>query len=300
MWPFPTIVAHRGGGTLAPENTLAAIRHGMALGFRAIEFDTMLARDGVPVLLHDLQLGRTVRGEGGPLDFDSSALRRMDAGSWFGPAYAGEPVPLLAEVLVFCRDHGVWMNVEIKPIPGYERETGRLVAGMVAAVYASELAVYEAALPAANLTAAARAAAYGGAERRFHGGEVRALAMSPAPVDLAPLLARLPVLSSFSHEALDAAALAAPLLPRGFLMDRLTTDWRARTEDLGAMAVHTNHKHLTPDAAAEIKAAGYGLFCYTVNEPARAAEILGWGVDGFCTDRLDLIGPDFPAGADGR
>ena len=39
--------------------------------------------------------------------------------------------------------------------------------------------------------------------------------------------------------------------------------------------------------------AGFGLFCYTVNEPTRAAELLEWGVEAFCTDRIDLIGPDF-------
>jgi glycerophosphoryl diester phosphodiesterase len=62
---------------------------------------------------------------------------------------------------------------------------------------------------------------------------------------------------------------------------------------LGAIALHTNHKHLTPVQAQTIKDAGVGLFCYTVNEPERAREILSWGVDAFCTDRIDLIGPDF-------
>ena len=52
-WPYPRIVAHRGGGRLAPENTLAAIRLGAALGFRGVEFDVMLAGDGTPVLMHD-------------------------------------------------------------------------------------------------------------------------------------------------------------------------------------------------------------------------------------------------------
>ena len=59
------------------------------------------------------------------------------------------------------------------------------------------------------------------------------------------------------------------------------------------MAIHTNHKYLTPEQAKAVKAAGLGLFCYTVNTPERAREILSLGVDGFCTDRIDLIGPDF-------
>jgi glycerophosphoryl diester phosphodiesterase len=64
MWIYPKVVAHRGGGTLAPENTLAGLKRGMQAGFRAIEFDVMLARDGVPVLMHDPDFGRTVKGEG--------------------------------------------------------------------------------------------------------------------------------------------------------------------------------------------------------------------------------------------
>ena len=48
---------------------------------------------------------------------------------------------------------------------------------------------------------------------------------------------------------------------------------------------------LTRAQAAEVKAAGFGLFCYTVNTPERGRELFGWGVDGLCTDRIDLIGP---------
>ena len=45
--------------------------------------------------------------------------------------------------------------------------------------------------------------------------------------------------------------------------------------------------------ARAVKEAGYGLFCYTVNDAGRARELLAWGVDAFCTDRIDLIHPDF-------
>ncbi|MEG0044205.1 MAG: glycerophosphodiester phosphodiesterase family protein, partial [Massilia sp.] len=136
MWPWPRILAHRAGGTLAPENTVAGLRCGMAAGFRAIEFDVMLARDGVPVVLHDPGLGRTVRGSGSVFEHDALDLAAMDAGSWFGPAFAGEPVPLFDAFARLCMAHGIWMNIEIKPAPGYERETGRVVAQMTAALFA--------------------------------------------------------------------------------------------------------------------------------------------------------------------
>lgn len=249
MWPYPRILAHRGGGTLAPENTLAGLRRGMAAGFRAIEFDVMLARDGVPVVLHDPDLGRTVAGTGSVADVDARDLATRDAGAWFGPDYAGEPVPLFVEFAQFCKAHGVWMNIEIKPVPGHDAQTGAVVARLAAALFADELA----------------------------SGRV----------------ARAPLLSSFSAAALEAARQAAPELPRAWLTPSLPSDWERRARALGVVAIHTDHKRLTAARAAAVKAAGFGLFCYTVNAPARARALFGWGVDGLCTDRIDLIGPAF-------
>lgn len=247
MWPYPRILAHRGGGTLAPENTYAGLACGMQAGFRAIEFDVMLARDGVPVVVHDPGLGRTVKGSGSVFEHDAHELAAMDAGSWFGPAFSGEPVPLFTEFAAFCKAQGVWMNIEIKPAPGFEAETGAAVAHLTAELFSAELASG----------------------------------------------AQLPLLSSFSEVALVAAFKAAPGLPRACLMSRLERDWEARARALGAIAIHTNHLHLSQDMARAVKEGGFGLFCYTVNDPGRARELLDWGVDAFCTDRIDLIGPDF-------
>jgi glycerophosphoryl diester phosphodiesterase len=251
MWRYPTILAHRGGGTLAPENTMAGLLRGMQAGFRAIEYDVMLARDGVPVVMHDPFLGRTVAGSGHVYDYDAFELAGMDAGSWFARAYEGEPVPLFVEFAQYCKAHGVWMNIEIKPAPGHETETGATVARIAAAMFADELATEK--------------------------------------------LAQAPLLSSFSIDALMAAREAAPQLPRACLMSELPPDWERRAREVGAAAIHANHRHLTRQQAGAVKAAGFGLFCYTVNEPARARELLGWGVDAFCTDRIDLIGPDLAA-----
>jgi glycerophosphoryl diester phosphodiesterase len=220
-WPYARVVAHRGGGTLAPENTLAAVKEGARLGFRAIEFDVMLARDGIPVVLHDPYLGRTVPGSGAITDYDAAELASMDAGSWFSTTFAGEPVPYFVEYAQYCKVNGIWM-------------------------FADELGT-----PAA------------------------------------------PLLSSFSMAALAAAREAAPDVARACLFDRLPPDWQAQATALGAVAIHTSHKHLTEAAAHAIKAAGFGLLCYTVNSPARARTLLAWGVDALCTDRLDLIGPGF-------
>ena len=103
----------------------------------------------------------------------------------------------------------------------------------------------------------------------------------------------LPLLSSFSEEALASAQQAASDVARGLLVDAIPRNWEPRARAVGAVAIHTNHKHLTAAMAREIRLAGFGLFCYTVNNPIRARELLLWGVDGFCTDRIDLIGPNF-------
>ena len=102
-----------------------------------------------------------------------------------------------------------------------------------------------------------------------------------------------PLFSSFSCEALLAAKSAAPEIPRGYLVERVAPDWRDRLDEIDAIALHTNQKYLALEQARGVKEAGFGLFCYTVNDPGRAREILSWGVDAFCTDRIDLIGPDF-------
>jgi glycerophosphoryl diester phosphodiesterase len=127
-WPYPRIVAHRGGGRLAPENTLAAIRLGAALGFRGVEFDVMLAGDGTPVLMHDETLARTagVRGEVARTPY--ARLAELDAGAWRGRKWRGERIPTFEQAARLCRELDLWANVEIKPAAGFERRTGEAVA----------------------------------------------------------------------------------------------------------------------------------------------------------------------------
>jgi glycerophosphoryl diester phosphodiesterase len=134
-WPFPRLIAHRGGGSLAPENTLSAIRAGNQRGFKAVEFDVVLAADGVPVLLHDDTVDRTSNGRGPVNALDSRSLAGLDAGSWFGPAFKGEPVPRFEEAAGLCVSLGLWANIEIKPTSGAEKETGRKAASIARAAW---------------------------------------------------------------------------------------------------------------------------------------------------------------------
>lgn len=109
----PAVVAHRGASEVAPENTLAAYREALARGALAAETDVHLSADGHVVVIHDATLRRTTGAEGAVAETEWEAIRALDAGSWFGDAFAGEPVPELGELLDLVRGRMV-LCVEIK------------------------------------------------------------------------------------------------------------------------------------------------------------------------------------------
>lgn len=94
----PLVIGHRGAARSAPENTLAGFRRALEVGADAVELDAKLTADGVVVCHHDRTLERTTNGRGRVLDWTWEALRRLDAGSHFGPEFAGEPIPRLEDV----------------------------------------------------------------------------------------------------------------------------------------------------------------------------------------------------------
>ncbi len=115
----PIAFAHRGGAARWPENTLVAFEGAIALGFRYLETDLHLTRDGVIVCLHDDTLERTTDGRGKVADLTLAELRRVDAGYRFSPdgrtfPFRGQgiTVPTLEETLALHPD--VRLNVEIK------------------------------------------------------------------------------------------------------------------------------------------------------------------------------------------
>ena len=137
-WPYPRWIAHRGAGKLAPENTLAAFRLGASHGYRAFECDVKLSADGVPFLLHDATLERTTSDTGTAGDLTWRELSRLDAGAWHSRAFAGEPLPSLEAIARYCIRNGFALNIELKPTPGDEARTGRIVAAEAARLWVSE------------------------------------------------------------------------------------------------------------------------------------------------------------------
>ena len=120
---LPRVMGHRGAAASAPENTLAGIRRAAACGVSWVEFDVKLTADGVPVLMHDDSLKRTTGRDALASDLSFAEFKALDAGGWFGPDFAGERVPSLAETLALLLELGMLPNIEIKPSPGEEAET---------------------------------------------------------------------------------------------------------------------------------------------------------------------------------
>lgn len=110
----PLIIAHRGASAHAPENTAAAFRAAIDAGADGIEFDVQLAADGVPVVIHDIDLRRTARVDKRVADLSSKKLAKVDVGSWFGQQFKAETVPTLEQTLHLLRDHNGLIYIELK------------------------------------------------------------------------------------------------------------------------------------------------------------------------------------------
>lgn len=109
-------VAHRGASRYAPENTLAAFRLALEHGAPAVECDVHRTRDGHLVVVHDPTVDRTTDGRGPVAAMTLEDLRKLDAGAWFGPRFAGERIPLLDDVLQLLRGRAL-LQLEIKNGP---------------------------------------------------------------------------------------------------------------------------------------------------------------------------------------
>nr|WP_082700679.1 glycerophosphodiester phosphodiesterase [Magnetospirillum sp. XM-1] len=228
------LIGHRGLAGLAPENTLASLRAASAHGLAMVEFDVRLSRDGVPLVFHDDTLERTTDGTGPVAARDWAEIARLDAGSWFAPAFAGEKVPSLEQALGLCLDLGLAVNMEIKPDAGREIETA---------------------------------------------DTALALALGSWPDGIAP-----PLVSSFAIPCLEAARRVAPHWPRALLLEGLPPDWRERARSLGVEALHLDHRTLEAEQVETVRAAGFSVRAYTVNDPVRARQLRDWGVTGVFSD----------------
>jgi glycerophosphoryl diester phosphodiesterase len=118
----PAVIAHRGASAYAPENTLAAVDKAAELGIRWVENDVQRTKDGELVVIHDDSLKRTTdveevfpdRAPWKVKDFTADEIARLDAGSWFDPAYADARVPTLSQYMDRVELHRQRLLLEIK------------------------------------------------------------------------------------------------------------------------------------------------------------------------------------------
>lgn len=100
------VVAHRGFAGVFPENTLTAVQGAYDRGADAVEVDVMMAKDRVPIIMHDDRVDRTTNGTGLVSSFTSAQLQQLDACSKFGAQWAPCPVPLARQVMEAARGRG--------------------------------------------------------------------------------------------------------------------------------------------------------------------------------------------------
>ncbi len=113
----PLVIAHRGASLAAPENTLAAVRAALEIGVDGVEIDVHETRDGGYVVVHDDTLDRTTNGRGPVSARTAAEVTALDAGAWFGPAFATERVPRLEDVVALV-DGRARLFIEVKSIHG--------------------------------------------------------------------------------------------------------------------------------------------------------------------------------------
>jgi glycerophosphoryl diester phosphodiesterase len=127
MLQLPKVIGHRGAAAYAPENTLESFREARRRGATWVETDIKLTSDGVPIVMHDESLKRT------------TGVDRLVATTPRADLPPG--VPTFVEAIDCFAELGLGCNVEIKPCPGREVETGRVVVETLRRCWPSHLPV---------------------------------------------------------------------------------------------------------------------------------------------------------------
>jgi len=127
LWPHQApclVIGHRGAMGYAPENTLISFEEAIRRGADLLEMDVQLSADGEVVVMHDTSVDRTTDGSGLVRDLPWRKIKSFDAGIWYGPDYAGQYVPSLAEVITRFRArkttkrHLIGLIIELKTVRG--------------------------------------------------------------------------------------------------------------------------------------------------------------------------------------
>lgn len=112
------VAAHRGNSCCCPENTLVAFESALRLPIDNLEFDLHMTRDGEIILMHDHKVDRTTDGTGLIRDYSLAEIKKLDAGAWKDPRFAGTRVPTFVEFLEMMKSYpDMTFNMELKDYP---------------------------------------------------------------------------------------------------------------------------------------------------------------------------------------
>nr|WP_314290693.1 glycerophosphodiester phosphodiesterase family protein [uncultured Capnocytophaga sp.] len=120
----PIISAHRGGGSESlkgyPENCLESIQYLCSKGIQSFEIDIFESTDGDLLLMHDNKLGRTATGNGEVSAMSTAELRKVNLKDALGNV-TNYRIPLLKEVLSWCKQHNAYLMLDFKKGISYQK-----------------------------------------------------------------------------------------------------------------------------------------------------------------------------------
>lgn len=269
------VIAHRGASAAAPENTLAAFRLAHELGADWFELDCTLTKDGEVVCIHDGKVDRTTNADGEVAQMLLADLKKLDAGSWRDPKYAGEPLPTLAETLDFARKR-IGVYIEIKNSDN-DAELEQAILD-----YARELPT----LSQEDAVETLKLIAKSGSRNYELTNKVIALVRERK-------MEKQIVIQSFSPICCAVAKLAAPDLRVEFLSGLKPEEhdkWEAGARWvflLGLDGWNANAEGITPGRLAAMQAAGRTVAVWTVDNTPDMRRFAALGVNAIITNRPD-------------
>jgi glycerophosphoryl diester phosphodiesterase len=242
--PTPRVIAHRGSSGEHPENTLVAFRAAAEAGAPYFELDVHMARDGVIVVSHDVELSRTCGLDAAIRDLTLAELKRADAGWGFSASDGAFPfrgrgieVPALAEVFAAFPERRYIIEVK--------QSTPSLAPALLDVI-----------------------------ERAGMRRRVLIASEEQAPIDdMRALAPELP--TGFPYH--EIAAFMISLAPGA-------EPYQPRGDALQIPPEYQSWRLVTPESVAAANRLGVEVHVWTVNEAAEMRAMLELGVDGIITD----------------
>ena len=270
------VIAHRGASAYAPENTLASYAKAIELGADWFELDTQLTKDGQVICLHNSDLDKTTNAKGPVNNYTLEELKRLDAGSWFGKTFAGEPLPTFGEALDLAKGR-IGVYAEFKNCTDENKQIRELM---------GRFQGIETLTPEMSDEAMRMLEASGDVNIELTRKCIAAIRERTMQQQV--------VIQSFSPIICFVAVREAPDMRVELLIDESDKDpsqwptlvWFGNL--IGVKGFNSNHEALTEERLAGFHNAGKTVAVWTVDDPAKMRRYAEWGVDAIITNKPDV------------